>query len=75
MPAPIYNHRLIIAVKEFLDHVRVPVINLHPDLPGVFSGKNAILRAWNAFQYDDITHTDVMIHHVVPEVDVNEVIY
>ncbi|KAG8901167.1 hypothetical protein FRB99_005500 [Tulasnella sp. 403] len=47
----------------------VPVINLHPALPGAFDGANAIQRAFEAFQAGEITKTGVMVHHVVSEVD------
>lgn len=52
----------------------VPVINLHPALPGQFDGANAIDRAWNAFHAPDsqITKTGVMIHRVVRQVDAGE---
>ena len=47
----------------------IPVINLHPALPGAFDGANAIQRAYDAFQKGDITHSGVMVHRVVKEVD------
>lgn len=47
----------------------VPIINLHPALPGQFNGANAIARAHEAFQRGEVTGTGVMIHHVVSEVD------
>ncbi|RMZ82933.1 hypothetical protein DV737_g1805, partial [Chaetothyriales sp. CBS 132003] len=50
----------------------VPIINLHPALPGQFSGANAIGRAWEAFQRGEISETGVMIHHVISEVDAGE---
>jgi phosphoribosylglycinamide formyltransferase len=46
-----------------------PIINLHPALPGAFDGANAIHRAYAAFQNGEISHTGVMIHRVVKEVD------
>lgn len=47
----------------------VPIINLHPALPGAFDGANAIDRAYEAFQRGEIKHTGVMVHEVVAEVD------
>lgn len=47
----------------------IPIINLHPALPGAFDGANAIERAYEAFQAGDIEHTGVMVHEVVAEVD------
>ncbi|KIW17530.1 phosphoribosylglycinamide formyltransferase [Exophiala spinifera] len=48
---------------------RVPVINLHPALPGQFNGANAIGRAFEAFKNGDITKTGVMVHYVEADVD------
>lgn len=50
----------------------IPVINLHPALPGAFDGSNAIERAYEAFQKGEITHSGVMIHRVVKDVDRGE---
>ncbi|WOO82080.1 Phosphoribosylglycinamide formyltransferase [Vanrija pseudolonga] len=50
----------------------IPCINLHPALPGAFDGANAIGRAFEAFQKDEIKHTGVMIHRVIKEVDRGE---
>jgi phosphoribosylglycinamide formyltransferase len=50
----------------------IPIINLHPALPGAFNGAHAIDRAWNAFQEGKITKTGVMIHYVIEEVDEGE---
>jgi formyltetrahydrofolate-dependent phosphoribosylglycinamide formyltransferase len=58
----------------FLSHISSPVINLHPALPGTFAGTDAILRAFTAFQRNEITHTGCMVHNVVPEVDAGPVI-
>ncbi|PNS20515.1 phosphoribosylglycinamide formyltransferase [Sphaceloma murrayae] len=52
-----------------LKEVGVPVINLHPALPGKFNGVHAIERAWEAFQKGEVKGTGVMVHHVIPEVD------
>ncbi|KAG8701577.1 hypothetical protein FRC09_005276 [Ceratobasidium sp. 395] len=62
--------------ERFLDlmaHPRpIPVINLHPALPGAFDGANALQRAFDAFQRGEIAHTGVMVHRVVKEVDRGE---
>lgn len=47
----------------------VPIINLHPALPGAFDGANAIPRAFEAYQRGEIQHTGIMVHEVVAEVD------
>ncbi|PGH16062.1 phosphoribosylglycinamide formyltransferase [Helicocarpus griseus UAMH5409] len=57
---------------RFLDPVKeanVKVINLHPALPGEFTGANAIERAHAAWMEGKIDHTGVMIHDVIAEVD------
>ena len=50
-------------------HFPIPIINLHPALPGEFDGANAIGRAYEAFQAGEIKRTGVMVHKVVAEVD------
>ncbi|TFK28368.1 hypothetical protein FA15DRAFT_701045 [Coprinopsis marcescibilis] len=50
----------------------VPVINLHPALPGAFDGAHAIERAYEAFQKGEIAHTGAMVHKVVKDVDRGE---
>ncbi|KAG8771369.1 hypothetical protein FRC15_003490 [Serendipita sp. 397] len=50
----------------------IPVINLHPALPGAFDGAQAIERAWDAYQKGEIQRTGVMVHRVVREVDAGE---
>ncbi|KAF8523782.1 phosphoribosylglycinamide formyltransferase [Hysterangium stoloniferum] len=51
---------------------RIPVINLHPALPGAFDGANAIERAYEAFTRGEVGKTGVMVHRVVKEVDRGE---
>lgn len=61
-----------ILAPTFLDPMAaagVPVINLHPALPGQFNGARAIERAHEAFQAGLIACTGVMIHYVIAEVD------
>ena len=55
-----------------LQRSSIPIINLHPALPGAFNGANAIGRAWEAFQHGDIAATGVMVHYVISEVDMGE---
>ena len=50
----------------------IPVINLHPALPGAFDGANAIERAYSAFQEGQISKSGVMVHHVIKDVDRGE---
>lgn len=52
----------------------IPVINLHPALPGEFAGAGAIERAWEAGKKGDVTRTGVMIHEVIAEVDAGRAI-
>ncbi|KAI1470075.1 phosphoribosylglycinamide formyltransferase [Daldinia caldariorum] len=52
----------------------VPVINLHPALPGKYDGAGAIERAYEDFKagkLEDNT-TGIMIHYVIAEVDRGE---
>lgn len=58
----------------FLESVRVPVINLHPALPGQFAGAHAIEDAYSAWQIGKITQSGCMVHHVIPELDAGEAI-
>lgn len=50
----------------------IPVINLHPALPGQFDGASAIERAYEAFQKGDISNSGAMVHRVVKDVDRGE---
>jgi len=63
-------------VREFDEGRRVkteiPIINLHPALPGAFDGAGAIERAFEAFKKGEIQGTGVMVHHVVRDVDRGE---
>ena len=55
--------------RAFLDRFPSKVINLHPALPGKFPGTHAIDRALEAFKRGEISHTGIMVHHVIPEID------
>jgi len=68
-----------ILTPEFLDPLAaaqpaVPVINLHPALPGEYDGISAIERAWTDFQAGKLKdgRTGAMCHYVIKEVDRGE---
>ena len=50
----------------------IPVINVHPALPGQFDGANALQRGYDAFQRGEVDKLGVMVHRVVAEVDRGE---
>ena len=58
----------------FLNQFPNQVINLHPALPGMFAGINAIERTYAAYQQGDVTGGGCMMHYVIPEVDAGAVI-
>ncbi len=58
----------------FLNAFPQRVINLHPALPGMFSGTHAIERAYQAYQDGAITESGCMVHYAIPEVDMGAVI-
>jgi formyltetrahydrofolate-dependent phosphoribosylglycinamide formyltransferase len=58
----------------FLDRYPKKVINLHPALPGMFAGTQAIERAYQAYREGRIAQTGCMVHHVIPEVDAGAVV-
>lgn len=55
-----------------LEKADIPIINLHPALPGAFPGTHAIQRAWEAGQKGEATEGGLMIHYVITEVDEGE---
>ncbi|THH09710.1 hypothetical protein EW145_g1817 [Phellinidium pouzarii] len=57
---------------DMLDALRIPIINLHPALPGAFDGAHAIERAYEAFQKGEIEKVGIMVHRVIKEVDRGE---
>ncbi|RMD43871.1 hypothetical protein DV735_g1224, partial [Chaetothyriales sp. CBS 134920] len=67
-----WMHILSAGFIAALTKAGVPIINLHPALPGQFSGANAIERAWEAFGRGEVSQTGVMVHHVISEVDAGE---
>jgi phosphoribosylglycinamide formyltransferase-1 len=56
-----------ILTSSFLNCFPNRVINLHPALPGTFSGTHAIERAFEAYQRGEIAHTGIMVHLVPNE--------
>jgi len=67
-----WMHILAPALLGPMKSAGIPIINLHPALPGAFNGAHAIERAWNAFQEGQIKKTGVMIHYVIEQVDEGE---
>jgi phosphoribosylglycinamide formyltransferase len=66
-----------IVTPKFLDPLAengVPVINLHPALPGKYDGARAIERAYADFEAGKLEDgmTGIMIHYVISEVDRGE---
>lgn len=61
---------------KFLNNIGIPIINLHPALPGQFPGVNAIKQAWDAYNRGEMNQpiTGCMVHFVIPEIDAGEVI-
>ncbi|MCC6801740.1 MAG: phosphoribosylglycinamide formyltransferase [Anaerolineae bacterium] len=58
----------------FLNCFPRQVINLHPALPGLFPGIDAIARTFDAYQRGEVAVGGCMVHYVIPEVDAGEVI-
>ncbi|SCU85922.1 LAME_0D03598g1_1 [Lachancea meyersii CBS 8951] len=66
---------LLILGPNFLNEIRqVPIINLHPALPGAFDGTtHAIEMAWKKCQDDQKPLTaGCMVHYVIQKVDQGE---
>jgi phosphoribosylglycinamide formyltransferase len=68
-----------ILAPTFLDPLtekKVPVINLHPALPGKYDGAKAIERAYDDYHKGKLEHdrTGIMVHYVINEVDRGEAI-
>lgn len=64
-----WMHILAATFLEPLACASVPIINLHPALPGEFNGAGAIERAYAAFKLGKTQRTGLMIHYVIAEVD------
>ncbi|APA06726.1 hypothetical protein SS1G_04681 [Sclerotinia sclerotiorum 1980 UF-70] len=63
-----------ILAPTFIDPLtakNIPIINLHPALPGKYDGANAIKRAHDDFELGKLENnrTGIMIHYVISEVD------
>lgn len=66
---------MLILSPSFLKPIKdadIPIINLHPALPGKFDGARAIERAYEAFQRGEVKETGVMVHYVIEAVDAGE---
>ncbi|KAF2212924.1 hypothetical protein CERZMDRAFT_22131, partial [Cercospora zeae-maydis SCOH1-5] len=64
-----------ILTPSFLDPIaekKIPIINLHPALPGDLVGAGCIERAWEEFEQGKREKTGVMVHYVIKEVDLGE---
>lgn len=65
---------LHILTPSFLDPLsasNIPIINLHPALPRMYDGVNAIERAFNDFQNGKLENgrTGIMMHYMINQVD------
>lgn len=60
--------------EKFFETTSIPVVNLHPALPGKFPGKDAVSDAWEAYQECKTDHTGVMVHYAIPEIDAGKTI-
>ncbi|MCJ1317524.1 hypothetical protein MMC15_002849 [Xylographa vitiligo] len=67
-----FMHILTDNFLQPLQEAGVSTINLHPALPGQFSGADAIGRAYQAFHRGEITKTGIMIHYVISIVDMGQ---
>lgn len=63
---------LSLAFLNPISKANIPIINLHPALPGTFEGTHAIERSWEAGQKGEITKGGCMIHYVIEAVDLGE---
>ncbi|KAI4165919.1 MAG: hypothetical protein LQ342_000350 [Letrouitia transgressa] len=64
-----FMHVLSNAFLAPLAEANVPILNLHPALPGEYDGAMAIERAYEDSQKGILRRTGVMIHHVTEIVD------
>lgn len=63
---------LSLAFLNPISNAKIPIINLHPALPGAFDGTHAIERSWKAGQDGEISKGGCMIHYVIEAVDMGE---
>ena len=62
-----------VLTPTFIDAYKSCLINLHPALPGSFTGTDCIRKTWDA-RDSPYTKAGVMIHRVVEDVDKGEVL-
>lgn len=67
-----WMHILMPTFLDPLSDAGVPVINLHPALPGKYNGAHAIERAYKDFVDGKTDKTGIMIHYVISEVDMGK---
>ncbi|KAI1775562.1 phosphoribosylglycinamide formyltransferase [Hypoxylon cercidicola] len=69
-----WMHILTTNFLEPISEAGVPIINLHPALPGCYDGAGAIDRAYEDFKAGKLQDntTGIMIHYVIAEVDRGE---
>lgn len=58
-----------VLTETFLSQFPNQVINLHPALPALFPGTDAIRRTFDSYARGEVKHGGCMVHYVVPEVD------
>ena len=60
---------------DFMNARAIPIVNLHPALPGEYPGLNAIERAFADFEAGKLERSGVMLHYVDDEgVDVGPIV-
>ncbi|ORY66035.1 phosphoribosylglycinamide formyltransferase [Pseudomassariella vexata] len=66
-----FMHILSTAFLDPMEQAGVPIINLHPALPGKYDGAGAIERAYADFEAGKLENntTGCMVHYVIAEVD------
>lgn len=67
-----WMHILMPTFLDPLSEAGVPVINLHPALPGKYNGAHAIERAYTDFNEGKTDKTGIMVHYVISEVDMGQ---
>ena len=67
-----WMHILMPTFLDPLSEASVPVINLHPALPGQYNGAHAIERAHQDFREGKVDKTGIMVHYVISEVDMGQ---
>lgn len=67
-----WMHILSPTFLDPLSAAGLPVINLHPALPGMYNGAHAIDRAYQDFIHGKTNKTGIMVHYVISEVDMGQ---